>query len=410
MEVTNVHMTAYFGLAYTMERLCESLQELNMDPEDTHGRTPLCWAAEKGFVEVVNFLLRVGKVDINFQDRHGRSPLSDQYQRRARSNAIGSRSQNGHDIAVGVLLKNTAIAPDAGDVYSQTPLSWAAGNGHETVVRQLLQSPAVDINSQSMLWRTPLSWAAQNGHEAVVKVLLAHPNVDPALADSYSRTPLYHAAEHGRVSVVELLETGAIDANCKTIWNTTPMWAAQSGGHGRVVELLVKKGKVKPQLDANPTSPVFENPPSKPKGFHPTERQTLRPDDRWLVIDQGMGLKMEMNHHQQPSWRLLIRSSGWAAGVSYTNVNGAVFIVVLGIHNSSVWYSIATAVEHETLEDVINSYYPSVRPKVLRTDSGTDQFTNSVAEGTVATLCISKNPDIEWGYLMDIDIKSVRRA
>jgi ankyrin repeat protein len=59
-----------------MERLCESLQELIMDPEDTHGRTPLCWAAEKGFVEVVNFLLRGGKVDIKFQDRHGRSLLS----------------------------------------------------------------------------------------------------------------------------------------------------------------------------------------------------------------------------------------------------------------------------------------------------------------------------------------------
>lgn len=295
-------------------------------------------------------------------------------------------------------------------------------------MRQLLQSPAVDINSQSMYWRTPLSWAAQNGHEAVVKVLLAHPNVDPALADSYSRTPPYPAAEHGRVSVVELLlETGAIDANCRPIWNTTPMWAAQSGGHDRVVELLVKKGKVKPQLDANPTSPGLQQNPTaisytnyycfslresavQAKGFHPTERQTLRPDDRWLVIDQGMGLRMEMNHHQQPSWRLLIRSSGWAAGVSYTNVNGAVFIVVLGIHNSSVWCSIATGFEHETLEDVVNSYYPSVRPKVLRTDSGTDQFTNSVAEGTVATLCISKDPDIEWGYLVDIDIKSVRRA
>jgi hypothetical protein len=203
--------------------------------------------------------------------------------------------------------------------------------------------------------------------------------------------------------------------------------AAQSGGHDRVVGLLVKKGKVKPQLDANTASPGLQQNPTaisytdyycfslresavQAKGFHPTERQTLRPDDRWLVIDQGIGMGMEMNHHQQQSWRLLIRSSGWAAGVSYTNVTGAVFIVVLSIHNSSVWCSTATRVEHETLEDVINSYYPSVRPKVLRTDSGTDQVTKSVAEGTVATLCISKDPDIEWGYLVDIDIESVLRA
>jgi hypothetical protein len=114
IEVTNVHMTAYFGLAYTMECLCESLQELNMDPEDTHGRTPLCWAAEKGFVEVVDLLLLVGKVDINTQDRQGRSPLS-----------------------------------------------WAAGYGRARVVERLVQTADIEINIRDERGLTPLALATK---------------------------------------------------------------------------------------------------------------------------------------------------------------------------------------------------------------------------------------------------------
>jgi ankyrin repeat protein len=47
-----------------------------IDSKDKSGRTPLSWAMEKGWENVVKLLLETGKVDVDSKDNSGRTPLS----------------------------------------------------------------------------------------------------------------------------------------------------------------------------------------------------------------------------------------------------------------------------------------------------------------------------------------------
>ncbi|KAH8707183.1 ankyrin repeat-containing domain protein [Phaeosphaeriaceae sp. PMI808] len=87
----------------------------------------LAWAAENGNGTIMEDLIASGKVNANWKDQSGR-----------------------------------------------TPLWWAAQNGHEAAVKLLLGTGKVDVNSKDQFGRTPLSWAAENGHEALVKLLQSY--------------------------------------------------------------------------------------------------------------------------------------------------------------------------------------------------------------------------------------------
>lgn len=73
--------------------------------------------------------------------------------------------------AVVRLLLQKGADLDSKDLYSRTPLSYAAANGCEAVVELLLGSGA-EVESMDKYGETPLSLANENGHEAVVKLLL----------------------------------------------------------------------------------------------------------------------------------------------------------------------------------------------------------------------------------------------
>jgi hypothetical protein len=87
-QMTSVHLAVWFGLTEMMGMLLEDGHD--SDCKDSHGRTPLSWAADKGHEAVVRLLLARADVEADPKDRRG-----------------------------------------------QTPLAWAAANGHERVVRLL---------------------------------------------------------------------------------------------------------------------------------------------------------------------------------------------------------------------------------------------------------------------------------
>jgi ankyrin repeat domain-containing protein 50 len=170
---------------------------VDMDAMDEDGRTPLLWAATKGYAAAVELLLDSGRVDAgtNARDKDGRTLLL-------------WAAAKGHEAVVKLLLDSGKVDADAKDSeHGRTPLSWAATNGHEAVVKLLLDSGKVDVDVKDTKYgRTPLSYAARNGDKAVVKLLLDSGKVDVDTKDSeHGRMPLSWATLKGHKAIVELL-------------------------------------------------------------------------------------------------------------------------------------------------------------------------------------------------------------
>jgi ankyrin repeat protein len=264
-RMRGVHLAAYFGLEKVMTALLKNGYDLY--PKDSHGRTPLSWAADYGHETVVKLLLEKG-AELESKDNHGRTPLLrtawngheavmklllekgaelesiDNYSQTPLSLAAG----NGHETVVKLLLEKGAEL-ESKDKYSQTPLSLAAGNGHEAVAKLLLATASVDPDSKNINGRTPLSWAAANGHETVVKLLLATDGVDPNSRHiKYGQTPLHWAVANGHETVVKLLlATDGVDPNSKHIkYGQTPLHWAAANGHEIVVKLLLATDGIDP--------------------------------------------------------------------------------------------------------------------------------------------------------------------
>ncbi|KAF3057728.1 Ankyrin repeat domain-containing protein 50 [Trichoderma lentiforme] len=258
---TLVHITAKYRMIATLTAILESRSEtnININSKDSHGRTPLLWATEKGHEAAVKLLLDAG-AEVNSKDNNRRTPLS-------------WAAKNGHKAVVRILLSEGAEVDSKGvtektplslaaeyghgdiaqlllgagaqvdskDRNGQTPLSWAAKRGHEAVVRILLSEEAL-FDEKDNNGRTPLSWAAQNGPKAVVRILLSE-GAEVDSKDEHGRTPLSWAAGAGQAAVVRLLlDAGAqVDLRDTTYRETPLLWAAK-GKHGAVIKRLLDAG------------------------------------------------------------------------------------------------------------------------------------------------------------------------
>ncbi|KAJ9475960.1 hypothetical protein VN97_g13233, partial [Penicillium thymicola] len=129
------------------------------------GSSALLWAAQRGMERTARICIRngahVGVTDIH---DHNRTPLF-------------WAACKGYEAVVKLLLETGRVNADSKDSHSETPLLAAAQHGHEAVVKLLLDTGRVDVNSKCA-YETPLFRAAYYGHEAVVKLLLETGHVD----------------------------------------------------------------------------------------------------------------------------------------------------------------------------------------------------------------------------------------
>ncbi|XDG04305.1 hypothetical protein ABKA04_003920 [Annulohypoxylon sp. FPYF3050] len=232
-QMTGVHLAAYFGLRDTVAALLKNGNE--PDSPDTHHRTPLSYAAERGNETVVELLLKENSVNPDSKDsKRGRTPL-------------WYAVANGHTSIVKLLLEKGRADPNCESEHERVVLSLAAEKGYEKIVTLLLEKDQVDPDHiESKYGRTPLSSAAANGHHVIVKLLLDTERVNPNSKDfEYGRTPLSWAAERGHNAVVEvLLANHGIDPNSRSKSGRTPSWFARERGHKAIVELLHADNRV----------------------------------------------------------------------------------------------------------------------------------------------------------------------
>ena len=129
-----------------------------MNVKDALGRTPLHIAAEKGYVDVVMFLVENG-ADVNLTDANGNTPL------------IFIIHKTGNLEIVKRLLTNGAVV-NAQNRTGETALMYAAWRGHLEIVQLLLEHSA-DASLKNRQGDTALTLAESKEHHTIVQMLRA---------------------------------------------------------------------------------------------------------------------------------------------------------------------------------------------------------------------------------------------
>lgn len=167
---------------------------VNINAQDSRGRTPLLVAVERHHLDSAKVLLEAG-ADVNIQDHKQDSPLL----------------LAGAEGTVDIMKLMLKAKPDF-TLYNRfggTPLIPAAERGHVDMV-QLLVNTAVDIDHVNHLGWTALLEAIvlSNGgsrHQKIVQLLVdAGANVN--IGDSEGVTPLRHARHNRFQEIVKILE------------------------------------------------------------------------------------------------------------------------------------------------------------------------------------------------------------
>ncbi len=156
------------------------------EPQDC---TPLGLAASRGDIESIKTLL--GKaVDLNCQDRAGRTPLH--------LAALNERVD-----VVSALLEAGADVDATDEQFGCRPLHLSARQGHAGV-SELLVRYGADLDARSLRGETALHLASINGQPAVVTILLKYlAQVD--ICDSNGTTPLQYAETNGNAEIADLI-------------------------------------------------------------------------------------------------------------------------------------------------------------------------------------------------------------
>ncbi|KAI1735544.1 ankyrin repeat-containing domain protein [Xylaria scruposa] len=114
-----------------------------------YGRSVLSYAAEKGDINLIRYLLQAG-ADPNSRDHISRTPLL---------YAAMSGSLETWDI----LFPKGNVPINYKDRYGSTMLSIATCHGHSDLVARLLSFREIEINTKDNFGRTPLSWSTTPG-------------------------------------------------------------------------------------------------------------------------------------------------------------------------------------------------------------------------------------------------------
>jgi ankyrin repeat protein len=201
-----VHQAAHNS--QILQRLGEKGADIKL--RDLNGETALHWAARKGSVDSVEWLLANGAV-------------------------INSTSGLGH-----------------------TPLHVATENGHEQVCRILLELGADCEQHTNTTRSTPLHRAVGMGNFAVVEILLDF-NADPWARNKWKDTPLHVASRMGHADIVEkLLHTSAGAATLESVEENArrPLHEAAAQNNAIICQILLKAGARLDHVDNDGCSPL----------------------------------------------------------------------------------------------------------------------------------------------------------
>lgn len=184
---------------------------------------PLMWAALKGHLPIIKFLVdrgadvhcctADGQNALHWAATEGRYEVADALlQLGARPTDSDVRGYNAFFVAVQatnlamLVLLAEAEKPDPKMVDSQqhTLMHWAAYRGSLALCQYVHEVLGVAADTMDDQRRTPLHWAAREGHDDVCAYLLSK-GARPGTTDADGLTPLAHATERHQRHVVVVL-------------------------------------------------------------------------------------------------------------------------------------------------------------------------------------------------------------
>ena len=288
-----LHVAAEGGEEDLVKLICQTSADVNI--QNSRRMSPICIAASKGHLGVVQFLLQHEKLDMclryasKYQDtalltaaaaghlQIVRVLLKDDAQQYVAEGhflrALKAAGSSGHDSIVRFMLekgakvnaqesydkklttaltkgidvavdllamkKNRGEVDENGRTYGNT-LQWAALKGDEAKIKQLLDRGA-DINNDSGGYSSALQAAALRGRDTVIQLLLKK-GADVNRTGGKYGGPLHAAAFGGHRDTVQLLLDNEANVNAQGGNYGSALQAAARGGHKETVQLLLENG------------------------------------------------------------------------------------------------------------------------------------------------------------------------
>ncbi|CAG8467409.1 2995_t:CDS:2 [Acaulospora colombiana] len=162
------------------------------ETSSSSGFTPLHYAASRGHLEIVKWLIDAAGAIVDLEDQTGET-------------ALMKASYNGHTHVVAFLLQKHAKF-DQKDNDGWTALHNASAQGYLQIVKYLLEHTEAEVDVKSNKGYTPLMNAASKGHVDIVEYLLNRRSANPLVKNSFGETAYDVAGTSQEVYICELLE------------------------------------------------------------------------------------------------------------------------------------------------------------------------------------------------------------
>ena len=162
---------------------------------------------------------------------------------RPKSPLIFEIKHGDENLAIKVIREDRNTDINAKDETGATALDYALAKGYNRLVDRLVIHPKFDVNARNVEGSTPLFWAAKRGDYGVTTQVLKHDAIDVNIGDTDGTTPLKVASTGGHTRIVALLLS---QEQRESDW--TPVTADAPSHHRSVFYLLHQPGSDAPQL------------------------------------------------------------------------------------------------------------------------------------------------------------------